>query len=42
MSDTALEAALIAPSALRWSDQDMPRSFETKPGAMARFTWRVS
>jgi hypothetical protein len=36
------QTAQLAPSASRWSDQDMPRSFETKSGAMARFTWRVS
>ena len=36
-------AAQLAPSAgTRWSDPEMPRQFETKSGAMARFTWRVS
>jgi hypothetical protein len=36
------QTAQLAPSASRWSDLDMPRSFETKSGAIARFTWRVS
>jgi hypothetical protein len=37
------QAAQLAPSGgTRWSDPDMPRQFETKSGAVARFTWRVS
>jgi hypothetical protein len=36
-------AAQLAPSGgTRWSDPDMPRQFETKSGAVARFTWRVT
>ena len=37
------QAAQLAPSGgTRWSDPDMPRQFETKSGAVSRFTWRVS
>ena len=36
-------AAQLAPSSgTHWSDPDMPRQFETKSGAVAKFTWRVS
>ena len=34
-----LEVAQLAPSASRWSDPDLPRSFETKSGARGNFTW---
>jgi len=34
------QAAQLAPSGSRWSDRDMPRSFETKSGAVASLTWR--
>jgi hypothetical protein len=33
------ETIQLAPSASRWSDPDMPRSFETKSGAVGSFTW---
>ena len=33
------ETVQLAPSASRWSDPDMPRSFETKSGAVGSFTW---
>jgi hypothetical protein len=33
------ETMQLAPSASRWSDPDMPRSFETKSGAVGSFTW---
>jgi hypothetical protein len=33
------ETIHLAPSASRWSDADMPRSFETKSGAVGSFTW---
>ena len=37
------QAAQLAPSSgTHWSDPDMPRQFETKSGAVAKFTWRVS
>jgi len=37
------QAAQLAPSGgTHWSDPDMPRQFETKSGAVAKFTWRVS
>jgi hypothetical protein len=37
------QAAQLAPShGTRWSDPDMPRPFETKSGAVATLTWRVS
>ena len=37
------QSAQLAPSGgTRWSDPDMPRPFETKSGAAARFTWRVN
>jgi hypothetical protein len=37
------QAAQLAPSSgTRWSDPDMPRRFETKSGAVAKFTWRVN
>jgi hypothetical protein len=36
-------AAQLAPSAgTHWSDPEMPRQFETRSGAVARFNWRVS
>ena len=36
-------AAQLAPSAgTHWSDLEMPRQFETRSGAVARFNWRVS
>jgi len=36
-------AAQLAPSSgTHWSDPDMPRQFETKSGAVTKFTWRVS
>ena len=36
------QAAQLAPSGTRWSDPDMPRQFETRSGAVARFSWHVS
>jgi hypothetical protein len=33
------ETADLAPSSSQWSDPEMPRRFETKSGAVARFTW---
>jgi len=37
------QAAQLAPSGgTHWSDPDMPRQFETKSGAVAKFTWRVN
>jgi hypothetical protein len=37
------QAAQLAPSGgTHWADPDMPRPFETKSGAVATFTWRVS
>ena len=35
--------APLAPSGgTRWAHPDLPREFETKSGAVATFTWRVS
>jgi hypothetical protein len=37
------QSAQLAPSSgTRWADPDLPRQFETKSGAVATFTWRVS
>ena len=37
------QVAQLAPShGTQWSDPDMPRQFQTKSGAVATFTWRVS
>jgi hypothetical protein len=36
------QMAQLAPSASRWSDPDLPRSFETRSGAVAHFAWHVS
>ena len=37
------QSAQLAPSGgTRWADPDLPRQFETKSGAVATFTWRVS
>jgi hypothetical protein len=37
------QAAQLAPSSgTHWFDPDMPRQFENKSGAVAKFTWRVS
>ena len=37
------QAAQLAPSGgTHWADPDMPRSFETKSGAVATCTWSVS
>jgi len=36
-----MDVAQMAPSASRWSDPDLPRSFETKSGARGNFTWSV-
>jgi hypothetical protein len=37
------QTAQLAPSSgTQWSDQDMPRAFQTKSGAVATFTWSVS
>lgn len=32
----------LAPSGTRWSDPEMPRSFETRSGARANWQWAVS
>lgn len=29
----------VAPTSTRWSDSEMPRAFETRSGARARWTW---
>jgi hypothetical protein len=34
-----LMAQLAPSSGTHWSDPDMPRQFETKSGAVAKFTW---
>jgi hypothetical protein len=34
------ETFALAPSSSQWSDQDMPRQFSTKSGAVAKFSWR--
>jgi hypothetical protein len=34
-----MEVALMAPSSSRWSDPELPRSFETKSGARGHFSW---
>lgn len=34
-----LEAAQAAPSSSRWSDPDLPRTFETKSGVRGNFNW---
>ena len=47
MSNTGFAAMLqienqtvdLAPSASKWSDPEMPVEFETKSGAVARFSW---
>ena len=36
------QTAQLAPSGSHWSDPDMPRSFETKSGAVATLTWSMS
>ena len=33
------EILQLAPSTSRWSDPDMPRSFQTKSGGVGSFTW---
>jgi hypothetical protein len=33
------ETIQLAPSSSQWADLDMPRSFETKSGAVGSFTW---
>ena len=35
-------AQLALSGGTRWSDPEMPRQFETKSGAVAKFTWRVN
>ena len=32
----------VAPSGTRWADPDLPRTFETKSGARADWTWKVA
>ena len=34
--------AKVAPSGTQWRDPDMPRSFETRSGARANWTWQVT
>ena len=34
-----MESVELAPSSSRWSDPELPRSFETKSGARGAFTW---
>jgi hypothetical protein len=39
VSGLGLQEADLAPTSADWSDEEMPRRFETKSGARGDFTW---